>query len=132
MKSLFSFSETTRDITVRVGVAFMPEQSEPDRGRYFWSYHIRIENGGQETVQLISREWTITDGEGGRHVVQGEGVVGAQPVIEPGGTYDYVSGCPLPTPHGAMEGRYLMARESGGGFAVAIPHFPLLAPAIHG
>lgn len=130
MKSLFPHSETTRDVTVRVSVSFLPEQSEPARGRWFWAYHVRIENGGRGAVQLIGREWTISDGRGGRHEVTGEGVVGEQPVIEPAGSFDYVSGCPLTTPTGWMEGRYQMVGEDGRAFAVAIPRFPLVAPAV--
>ncbi|HEX8380130.1 MAG TPA: Co2+/Mg2+ efflux protein ApaG [Allosphingosinicella sp.] len=130
MKSLFPHSATTGDITVRVAVSFLPEQSEPGRGRWFWAYHVRIENGARGAVQLISREWTIADGRGGRHQVQGEGVVGEQPVIEPGGSFDYVSGCPLPTPTGWMEGHYKMVAADGRGFDAAIPRFPLVAPAV--
>ena len=130
MKSLFPHSETTGDVTVRVSVSFLPEQSEPARGRWFWAYHVRIENGARGAVQLISREWTIADGRGGRHEVAGEGVVGEQPIIEPGGSFDYVSGCPLATPTGWMEGRYHMVSAEGRAFAVAIPRFPLVAPAV--
>jgi ApaG protein len=130
VKSLFPHSATTRDVTVRVSVSFLPEQSEPTRGRWFWAYHVRVENGGAAAVQLMSREWTISDGRGGRHEVKGEGVVGEQPVIEPGGSFDYVSGCPLTTPTGWMEGRYRMVAEDGRAFAVAIPRFPLVAPAV--
>lgn len=130
MKSLFPHSATTDDITVRVSVSFLPEQSEPGRGRWFWAYHVRIENGSAETVQLISRDWTIADARGGRHQVQGEGVVGEQPVIEPGGSFDYVSGCPLPTPTGWMEGRYQMIGAGGRAFEADIPRFPLVAPAV--
>ena len=130
MKSLFPHSATTRDVTVRVSVSFLPEQSEPGQGRWFWAYHVRIENEGSRAVQLISREWTIGDGRGGRHEVQGEGVVGEQPVLEPGGSFDYVSGCPLNTPTGFMEGRYHMVSAEGTSFAVAIPRFPLIAPAV--
>ncbi|HEX8480970.1 MAG TPA: Co2+/Mg2+ efflux protein ApaG [Allosphingosinicella sp.] len=130
MKSLFPHSATTGDITVRVAVSFLPEQSEPGRGRWFWAYHVRIENGARGAVQLISREWTIADARGGRHQVQGEGVVGEQPVIEPGGSFDYVSGCPLPTPTGWMEGHYRMVAADGRGFEAAIPRFPLVAPAV--
>ncbi len=130
MKLLFPHSETTRDVVVRVSVSFLPEQSEPARGRWFWGYHVRIENEGRRAVQLVSREWTIVDGRGSRHEVIGEGVVGEQPVIEPGGSFDYVSGCPLGTPTGRMEGRYNMVGEDGGSFAVAIPSFPLIAPAV--
>jgi ApaG protein len=130
VKSLFPHSATTRDVTVRVSVSFLPEQSEPARGRWFWAYHVRVENGGAAAVQLMSREWTISDGRGGRHEVKGEGVVGEQPVIEPGGSFDYVSGCPLPTPTGWMEGRYRMVAEDGRAFAADIPRFPLVAPAV--
>ena len=91
---------------------------------------IIIENDGGAAVQLVSREWTISDGRGGRHDVQGEGVVGEQPVIEPGGAFDYVSGCPLNTPTGWMEGRYRMVAADGRGFEAAIPRFPLVAPAV--
>jgi ApaG protein len=130
VKSLFPHSATTRDVTVRVVVSFLPEQSEPAKGRWFWAYHVRIENGGRRAVQLVSREWSIVDGRGGRHEVQGEGVVGEQPVIEPGGSFDYVSGCPLNTPTGHMEGRYHVVSAEGSTFAVAIPRFPLVAPAV--
>lgn len=130
MKALFSHSATTGGVTVRVSVSFLPEQSEPAKGRWFWAYHVRIENEGAKAVQLISREWSISDGHGGRHEVQGEGVVGEQPVIEPGGAFDYVSGCPLNTPTGSMEGRYHMVAADGQVLAVAIPRFPLVAPAV--
>ncbi len=130
MKELFPHAAATGDITVRVAVSFLPEQSEPAQGRWFWAYHIRIENGGAEAAQLISREWIISDGRGVAHEVRGEGVVGEQPVIEPGKSFDYVSGCPLGTPTGAMEGRYFMIGEDGDAFTVEIPRFPLIAPAV--
>ncbi len=130
MKSLFPHSATTRDVTVRVSVSFLPEQSEPARGRWFWAYHVRIENGGRRAVQLVSREWSIVDGRGGRHDVAGEGVVGEQPVIEPGASFDYVSGCPLTTPTGSMEGHYNMVGADGVRFPIEIPRFPLVAPTV--
>ena len=130
MHALFPHQATTRDITVLVAVSFLPEQSEPAKGRWFWAYHVRIENGGKRAVQLVSREWTIVDGRGGRHEVMGEGVVGEQPVIEPGASFDYVSGCPLNTPTGSMEGRYRMVGADGQSFSVTIPRFPLTAPAV--
>ena len=130
MKALFPLAETTRGIVVRVAVNYLPEQSEPRRGRWFWSYHIRIENEGPLAVQLLTRRWVITDGRGARHSVEGEGVVGEQPLIAPGGSYDYVSGCPLATPTGSMQGSYRMIGEDGGAFDVAIPKFALLAPAV--
>jgi ApaG protein len=130
VKELFPHATTTRDITVRVSVSFLPEQSEPGKGRWFWAYHVRVENGGGQAVQLVSREWIISDGRGARNEVRGEGVVGEQPVLEPGGSFDYVSGCPLTTPTGAMEGRYFMVAADGSSFPVDIPRFPLIAPAV--
>jgi ApaG protein len=132
MKSLFASEATTRDIIVRVAVSYLPEQSEPQRGRWFWSYHIRIENEGPQAVRLLTRHWIITDGRGARHSVEGEGVVGEQPLIAPGASFDYVSGCPLATPSGSMQGAYRMIGEDGEGFDVAIPKFALLAPAVIG
>jgi ApaG protein len=130
VKELFPHAATTGAITVRVSVSFLPEQSEPGKGRWFWAYHVRIENGGGMAVQLVSREWLISDGRGTRHEVRGEGVVGEQPVLEPGGSFDYVSGCPLGTPTGMMEGRYFMIAADGASFPVDIPRFPLIAPAV--
>ena len=130
MKALFPNAATTDGVTVRVSVSYLPEQSEPERGRWFWAYHIRLENEGTETVQLLTRHWVITDGRGARHSVEGEGVVGEQPVIEPGASFDYVSGCPLATPSGAMQGSYQMVREDGAVFAVEIPRFSLFAPTV--
>ena len=130
MKELFPHATTTQDITVRVSVSYLPEQSEPGKGRWFWAYHVRVENGARQAVQLVSREWVISDGRGVRHEVRGEGVVGEQPVLEPGGSFDYVSGCPLTTPTGAMEGRYFMVAADGSSFPVDIPRFPLIAPAV--
>ncbi|SFR85003.1 Co2+/Mg2+ efflux protein ApaG [Sphingomonas jatrophae] len=130
MKALFPHVATTRGLAVRVSVSFLPEQSDPARGRWFWAYHIRLENEGPVSVQLLTRHWIITDGRGGRHEVQGDGVVGEQPVIAPGGSYDYVSGCPLDTPTGTMQGSYHMASEDGSTFDAAIPRFSLIAPAV--
>jgi ApaG protein len=132
MKGLFSNEAETRGIIVRVSVSYLPEQSEPQRGRWFWAYHIRIENEAAFTVQLLTRQWVITDGRGHEHTVEGEGVVGEQPMIAPGGSFDYVSGCPLTTPTGSMAGSYHMIAEDGSAFDVAIPKFALLAPAVIG
>ena len=130
MKALFTDEAETRGIVVRVSVSYLPEQSEPQRGRWFWAYHIRIENIGPMTVQLLTRHWVITDGRGARHTVEGEGVVGEQPMIAPGSSYDYVSGCPLATPTGSMQGSYEMVGADGMTFDVAIPKFALRAPAV--
>lgn len=125
---LFPYSIETRGVTVRVSVSFLPEQSDSASGRWFWAYHIRLENGGDQEVQLLTRRWVITDGRGTRHSVEGEGVVGEQPVIAPGQSYDYVSGCPLDTPTGAMEGSYQMIGADGEIFNVRIPRFQLIGP----
>jgi len=130
MKDFFPYAETTADVTVRVSVSYLADQSEPGRGRWFWAYHIRIENDAAQPVQLLSRRWIITDGRGARHTVEGEGVVGEQPMIAPGASYDYVSGCPLATPMGAMQGSYHMVGGDGSAFDVAIPRFELLAPTV--
>jgi ApaG protein len=132
VKALFTDEAVTRGVVVRVSVSYLPEQSEPQRGRWFWAYHIRIENEGPLTVQLLTRHWIITDGRGARHSVEGEGVVGEQPMIPPGGSFDYVSGCPLSTPTGSMQGTYHMIGEDGAAFDVAIPKFTLIAPAVTG
>ncbi|MBV9841230.1 MAG: Co2+/Mg2+ efflux protein ApaG [Sphingomonadaceae bacterium] len=128
MKSFFPHEATTGDVTVRVSVSYLPEQSDPANGRWFWAYHIRIENDGDQPVQLVSRHWLITDGRGSAQEVRGEGVVGEQPLIGPGDSYDYVSGCPLHTPSGTMEGSYQMLAASGASFDATIPRFALLAP----
>ncbi|RIA37662.1 uncharacterized protein affecting Mg2+/Co2+ transport [Hephaestia caeni] len=130
MRALFPNVAETHGVVVRVSVSYLPEQSEPARGRWFWAYHVRIENEGTQTVQLLTRHWIITDGRGARHSVEGEGVVGEQPMIEPGGSFDYVSGCPLATPTGAMQGSYRMTAEDGSSFDVEIPRFALIAPAV--
>ncbi len=132
MKELFQHAAITEGITVRVAVNFLPEQSRIEAGKWFWVYHIRIENGSDETVQLLTRHWRITDGRGMVNFVDGDGVVGEQPVLKPGQSHDYVSGCPLTTPMGSMEGHYTFIRRDGEKFAVAIPFFPLAAPATAG
>ncbi|MFZ2997117.1 Co2+/Mg2+ efflux protein ApaG [Sphingobium sp.] len=130
MNALFPLHATTRDIIVHAAVTFLPEQSEPDRGRWFWAYHIRIENQGDQPVQLLTRHWVITDGRGNQHRVDGDGVVGEQPVVQPGKSYDYVSGCPLNTPTGSMTGSYQMIGAAGELFDVTIPAFALIASAV--
>ncbi|MFM6930665.1 MAG: Co2+/Mg2+ efflux protein ApaG [Novosphingobium sp.] len=129
MEKFFQHAAMTDGITVRVAVNFLPEQSRIEAGKWFWVYHIRIENHSDQVVQLISRCWKITDGRGMVNVIEGEGVVGEQPVIAPGGSHDYVSGCPLTTPSGSMEGHYVLHGEDGESFEAAIPFFPLAAPA---
>ena len=125
---LFPYSLETRGVVVRVAVSFLPEQSDPSSGRWFWAYHIPLENSGAREVQLLTRRWVITDGHGARHSVEGEGVVGEQPFIAPGQSYDYVSGCPLDTPTGSMEGSYQMIGTDGAIFDARIPRFLLIGP----
>ncbi|GGC15292.1 protein ApaG [Novosphingobium endophyticum] len=132
MKELFQHTAITEGIVVRVAVNFLPEQSRIEAGKWFWVYHIRIENESDETLQLMTRFWRITDGNGDVSVVEGEGVVGEQPVIAPGRSHDYVSGCPLPTPHGSMEGHYVFRGKAGRKVKALIPFFPLAAPATAG
>jgi len=132
MSALFPYAATTRGVTVRVAVNFLEEQSEVKRGRWFWAYHIRIENDAPVAVQLVTRHWEITDGRGALHLVDGEGVVGDQPVLAPGGSFDYVSGCPLATPTGFMEGSFQMIAEDGMLFDAIIPKFALVAPVVKG
>ena len=132
MKELFQHAAMTDGITVRVAVNFLPEQSRIEAGKWFWVYHIRIENDSPHSVQLLTRHWKITDGRGAVNLVDGDGVVGEQPLLHPGQSHDYVSGCPLTTPTGSMEGHYLFRRDDGEMVRAAIPFFPLAAPATAG
>lgn len=118
----------TRSIRVTVDPVFLEDQSSPDDGHYVWAYHVRIENHGSETVQLRARHWVITDSRGQMHEVRGAGVVGLEPVLSPGESFEYTSGTPLSAPSGIMVGRYEM--ETGGGerFEVNIPAFSLDSP----
>jgi ApaG protein len=129
MKELFQHAAVTEGVTVRVAVNFLPEHSRIEAGKWHWVYHIRIENDSLRTIQLKTRHWRITDGRGMINLVEGEGVVGEQPVLRPGASHDYVSGCPLSTPTGSMEGYYTFVGEDGESLQVAIPHFALTAPA---
>lgn len=122
------YQATTHNIRVSVEARYIEEQSQPEENRYVWAYTITIVNMGSETVQLQSRHWEITDGNGFIHEVEGEGVVGQKPVLNPGDAFEYTSGCPLPTPFGAMTGHYLMVDNRGQQLTVAIPAFPLESP----
>ena len=128
LSSLFRYQAETAGVTVRVSVAYLADQSSPEAGRWFWSYHIRIENHRDAAVQLLARHWVITDARGNVHDVRGQGVVGDTPRIEPGESYDYVSGCPLETSSGAMAGEFHMVDEQGSTFDIQIPAFDLSAP----
>ncbi len=117
---------TTRGITVIVKPAFVPERSGPEH--WFFAYQIRIVNGGSERVQLQSRHWIITDANGRVEEIRGPGVVGEQPILDPGQHFDYTSFCPLPTPFGTMEGSYQMVNAAGETFDIRIAPFELAPP----
>lgn len=122
------YSATTRSIRVSVKPVFLDDQSAPAENHYVWAYHVKIENGGTETVQLRSRYWRITDAQGRVQEVQGAGVVGEQPILSPGESFEYTSGTPLATPSGIMAGSYEMERLDGSRFEVEIPAFSLDSP----
>jgi len=122
------YRAVTRKIEVTVEPNFMPERSVVDKGQYFWSYTIVITNSGNETVQLRSRHWIITDATGRKQEIRGEGVIGEQPVLAPGESHRYTSGVPLPTASGFMTGRYQMVSESGERFEIDVPTFSLDSP----
>jgi ApaG protein len=119
---------TTRGVRVEVKSAYVPERSSPPDSRYFFAYRIRISNQGEETVQLLRRHWVITDGEGRVEHVQGPGVVGEQPVLAPGESFEYTSFCPLTTPIGSMHGTYRMVTADGSSFDAEIRPFSLAVP----
>ncbi|MGQ0732494.1 MAG: Co2+/Mg2+ efflux protein ApaG [Acidobacteriota bacterium] len=119
---------TTNGIRVEVLSFFVPEQSSPREGQFFFAYQITISNLGDETAQLLSRHWVITDAEGEVQEVRGPGVVGEQPVLEPGMSFEYTSSCPLKTNVGVMHGSYTMARPDGRTFEAQIAPFTLAVP----
>jgi ApaG protein len=123
-----AYEARTRDIVVRVFPVYATEESSPEQGLYLWSYTVEIENHGAETVTLVSRRWSITDGFNRVSDVEGSGVVGEQPELRPREAFRYVSNCPLPTPSGAMKGSYAMVTEAGELFDVDIPEFSLHLP----
>ena len=122
------YEAVTRNVRVRVTPAYVEDQSFPEENYFFWSYTVVITNLTDEPVQLRSRVWHITDGAGRREEVRGPGVVGQTPVIPPGGSFTYTSGCPLRTPQGIMVGSYQMVDSAGEFFNVAIPAFSLDSP----
>jgi len=118
----------TRDIEVSVTPRFLSERSSPQQGHFFWAYTISITNHGSETVQLKARHWRITDALGRVQEVRGAGVVGEEPRLGPGESFEYTSGVPLPTPSGFMVGSYSMVTDGGERFDIAIPAFSLDSP----
>src|SRR5262249_36375844 len=123
------YSAVTRGIRVTVKPQYLADRSSAEDGRFFWAYTIEIANLGTVTVQLRSRHWKITDGQGHLQEVKGPGVVGEQPVLKPGERFEYTSGVPLTTPSGMMEGTYQMVADDGEKFDVEIPAFSLDSPA---
>jgi ApaG protein len=119
------YRAVTRNIEVTVKPRFLSERSSPDNGYFFWAYTVEITNAGGETVQLKTRHWRITDAFGRLQEVRGAGVVGEEPVLKAGQSFEYTSGVPLPTPSGFMTGTYGMTTDSGEGFDVEIPTFSL-------
>lgn len=122
------YSAVTRSIKVTVKPVYLEDQSSPGDNHYVWAYQVRIENQGDDTVQLRSRYWHITDSLGRVQEVRGAGVVGEQPVLKPGDSFEYTSGTPLPTPSGIMTGTYQMETPSGERFDVSVPAFSLDSP----
>jgi ApaG protein len=115
----------TRGIRVEVQSVFVPERSDPDNSEWFYAYRVRIANEGDATAQLLSRHWVIIDGRGHVEEVRGPGVVGEQPVLKPGQSFEYTSGCPLRTAHGSMHGSYQMVTAGGERFDAEIAPFAL-------
>ena len=122
------YSCVTRDIEITVLPEFVPERSDEEHGQFFWAYTVEIANQGRVAVQVTHRHWKITDGNGRMEEVRGKGVVGEQPVLKPGETFRYTSGCPLPTPSGFMVGTYRVVEDGGEAFDAAIPMFSLDQP----
>jgi ApaG protein len=126
------YRAVTREIEVTVSPKFLPERSAPNKGHFFWAYTIAVTNLGRTTVQLMTRHWHITDAQGRVQEVRGAGVVGEQPVLEPGESFEYTSGVPLPTSSGFMTGSYGMVTGDGERFDIEIPAFSLdSAPGAH-
>ncbi len=122
------YSETTHSIRVTVKPIYLEDQSVPSDDNYVWAYQVEIENLGPTTVQLLNRHWRITDSQGRMQEVRGPGVVGEQPTLQPGESFEYTSGTPLSTPSGIMVGTYEMREETGELFQVAVPAFSLDSP----
>jgi ApaG protein len=122
------FQETTSDITVSVRPEYMDDQSDPDQGHYTWAYHVRIENNGERVIQLLSRHWKIADSLGNCQEIVGDGIVGHQPTLGPGDSFEYSSGTPLAAPSGFMSGSFNMISEDGIRFDIAVPAFALDGP----
>jgi ApaG protein len=124
------YEQETAGMVVRVEPQFLPDESRPEDNRFVWSYTIVIENRRPDAVQLMSRYWRITDENGATQEVRGDGVIGEQPVIEPGQSFRYSSAAPLSAPSGVMMGAYSMQRGNGEAFDISVPLFALDSPHI--
>jgi ApaG protein len=122
------YEHITRHIRVIVRPQFLENQSQPDERKYVWAYTVTLENLGGDTVKLLTRHWIITDALGRKQEVRGDGVIGEQPTLRPGDSFQYTSGCPLTTSSGVMSGSYGMINSKGEGFDVVIPAFSLDSP----
>jgi ApaG protein len=122
------YEHTTRHIRIVVQPQFLENQSEPEDSKFVWAYTITLENLSGETVKLLTRHWIITDGLGRQQEVKGDGVIGEQPTLRPGDSFQYTSGCPLTTSSGLMSGSYGMVDGKGENFDVVIPAFSLDSP----
>jgi ApaG protein len=125
---MFTSEAVTRGLRVQVTSQYSPERSQPVSNQWFFLYTVTISNEGSETVQLLTRHWIITDGAGAVEEVRGPGVVGKQPTLAPGESFEYTSGCPLTTPFGVMEGSYQMVTANGDRFDAKIAPFTLSEP----
>ncbi|MBI06308.1 MAG: Co2+/Mg2+ efflux protein ApaG [Rhodospirillaceae bacterium] len=125
------YQKITQSVEITVRPFYLDEQSEPEKSHFVWGYHVTIHNQGGHTVQLLSRYWRITDALGKIQEVRGPGVVGEQPILAPGESFEYTSGCPLSTSSGIMGGFYEMERDGGERFEVGIPTFSLDDPSQH-
>jgi ApaG protein len=120
-------STVTDGIAIRVEPTYMADHSDPQAGRYIFAYSIQIANESDRTVKLVSRHWIVVDADARRHDVEGEGVVGRQPTIHPGESFEYSSWCPLNTPWGTMEGRYRLQPDEGDVIDAPIARFYLVS-----
>ncbi|MAH83030.1 MAG: Co2+/Mg2+ efflux protein ApaG [Rhodospirillaceae bacterium TMED8] len=128
MNDRITYRGESHGVILIVSAEYLDGQSDPEQARFVWAYHVRIENHGDQAVQLIYRHWMIADSMGGSHAVVGDGVVGEKPILKPGDFYTYSSGTPLGTPSGFMSGRFNMIRADGLRFNTEVPAFSLDQP----
>lgn len=127
-KNLNTFYSTTNDVKVAVSPEYLENHSDPDSSQFVWAYHVEIENASQDTIQILSRHWRITDSNGNSQEIVGDGLVGQKPTLRPGETFDYSSGTPLTTSSGFMSGTFHAISEKSGRFEITVPAFALDDP----